>query len=96
VPSRRTRYYLGGDYLLAAHEDPTTPGPHKGLALARRLAHWSYRSREELGLRFGREPQTGEDPMAGGRYAVQSYLDHHGAKLTAASTRPATWCSPAR
>ena len=75
-------HYLGGDYLLAAHEDPTTPGPHRGLALARRLAHWSYRSREELGLRFGREPQEGEDPMAGGRYAVQSYLDHHGEKLT--------------
>jgi homoserine O-acetyltransferase len=74
-------HYLGGDYLLAAHEDPDTPGPHAGLALARRLAHWSYRSREELGLRFGREPQDGEDPRSGGRYAVQSYLDHHGSKL---------------
>ncbi|MFU8840061.1 MAG: homoserine O-acetyltransferase MetX [Nitriliruptoraceae bacterium] len=74
-------HYLGGDYLLAAHEDPDTPGPHAGLALARRLAHWSYRSREELGLRFGREPQDGEDPRSGGRYAVQSYLDHHGGKL---------------
>jgi homoserine O-acetyltransferase/O-succinyltransferase len=74
-------HYLGGDYLLAAHQDPDTPGPHAGLALARRLAHWSYRSREELGLRFGREPQDGEDPRSGGRYAVQSYLDHHGSKL---------------
>jgi len=74
-------HYLGGDYLLAAHDDPDTPGPHAGLALARRLAHWSYRSREELGLRFGREPQVGEDPRSGGRYAVQSYLDHHGHKL---------------
>jgi homoserine O-acetyltransferase len=74
-------HYLGGDYLLAAHEDPSTPGPHAGLALARRLAHWSYRSREELGLRFGRDPQAGEDPLEGGRYAVQSYLDHHGTKL---------------
>ncbi len=74
--------YQGGDYLLAAHEDATTPGPHTGLALARRLAHWSYRSREELGLRFGRDPQDGEDPLREGRYAVQSYLDHHGHKLT--------------
>lgn len=73
--------YLGGDYLLAAHEDPTAPGPHQGLALARRLAHWSYRSREELGLRFGRDAQEGEDPFDDGRYAVQSYLDHHGSKL---------------
>jgi len=75
-------HYLGGDYLLAAHEDPGAPGPHQGLALARRLAHWSYRSREELGLRFGRDPQEGEDPLDKGRYAVQSYLDHHGRKLT--------------
>ncbi|MEX2549475.1 MAG: homoserine O-acetyltransferase [Nitriliruptoraceae bacterium] len=72
-------HFRGGDYLLGG---PGTPGPHAGLALARRLAHWSYRSGEELGLRFGRAAQDGEDPRAGGRYAVESYLDHHGTKLT--------------
>jgi homoserine O-acetyltransferase/O-succinyltransferase len=70
--------YRGGDYLL----DPMAPEPVVGLALARRLAHWSYRSREELDERFGRQPQVGEDPVGGGgRFAVQSYLDHHGGKL---------------
>jgi homoserine O-acetyltransferase/O-succinyltransferase len=70
--------YLGGDYLL----DPTAPAPVGGLALARRLAHWSYRSRPELAQRFGREPQGDEDPLGGGgRFTVQSYLDHHGGKL---------------
>ncbi len=72
-------HFRGGDYLLGG---PGTPGPDAGLALARRLAHWSYRSGEEFGLRFGRSAQEAEDPRAGGRYAVESYLDHHGTKLT--------------
>lgn len=73
--------FRGGDYLLDWAEDPSAPGPHTGLALARRLAHWSYRSREEFHLRFGRAAQRGEEPFSGGRFAVESYLDHHGAKL---------------
>jgi homoserine O-acetyltransferase/O-succinyltransferase len=56
--------------------------PLGGLALARRLAHWSYRSREELATGFGRDGQGEEDPLSfDGRFAVQSYLDHHGGKL---------------
>ena len=74
--------YRDGDYLDVAHDDPYAPGPHDGLALARRIAHWSYRSREEFSLRFGRDPQGDEDPFSGGRFAVESYLDHHGEKLT--------------
>jgi homoserine O-acetyltransferase/O-succinyltransferase len=70
-----------GDYLLTGYDDPSAPAPHRGLALARRLAHWSYRSREEFQLRFGREHQTDEDPFSGGRFAIESYLDHHGTKL---------------
>ena len=31
--------------------------------------------------RFGRPPQGDEDPLKGGRYAVESYLEHHGEKL---------------
>ena len=78
---RSDRHFRGGDYLLDWAEDPYAPGPHTGLALARRLAHWSYRSREEFHLRFGRAAQQGEDPFSGGRFAVESYLDHHGTKL---------------
>jgi homoserine O-acetyltransferase len=67
----------GGDY----HHLPAGTGPHAGLGVARRIAHLSYRSGYELATRFGRDPQTGEDPFHGGRYAVESYLDHHAAKL---------------
>ncbi len=67
--------WAGGDF------DRAGPGPAFGLGLARRLAHLTYRSERELDLRFGREPQDGEDPDGVGRFAVQSYLDHHAAKL---------------
>jgi homoserine O-acetyltransferase/O-succinyltransferase len=69
--------YRGGDYLRMGG-----PAPEAGLALARRLAHWTYRSSEELEQRFGRRSQAGEEPLGGGgRFAVSSYLDHHGEKL---------------
>jgi homoserine O-acetyltransferase len=41
----------------------------------------TYRSEGELRERFGRSPQGAEHPWHGGRYAVESYLDHHAAKL---------------
>ena len=70
--------YRGGDY----HDAPVGTGPHAGLGVARRIAHATYRSGTELDLRFGRRPQEGEDPLTGrGRYAVESYLDHHADKL---------------
>ena len=69
--------WRGGDY----HEAPPGEGPHLGLGVARRMAHLSYRSAFELGERFGRDAQPGEDPWRGGRYAVESYLDHHAEKL---------------
>ena len=56
-------------------------GPHRGLGIAREIAHITYRCAPELSTRFGRMPQTGEDPMNGGRYSVQSYLDYHAEKL---------------
>ncbi|MFE2750782.1 homoserine O-acetyltransferase [Actinosynnema sp. NPDC059335] len=49
--------------------------PVGGLGVARRIAHISYRSERELAARFGREVR--ED----GRFQVESYLDHHAAKL---------------
>jgi homoserine O-acetyltransferase len=69
--------WQGGDY----HSSPDGAGPHHGLGLARRMAHLTYRSGVELETRFGRAPQDGEQPLDGGRYAVQSYLDHHADKL---------------
>jgi homoserine O-acetyltransferase len=70
--------FRGGDYYDAA---PGT-GPHLGMGVARRIAHATYRSAGELNERFGREAQAGEEPLGGeGRYAVESYLDHHAAKL---------------
>ncbi|MEU3861318.1 homoserine O-acetyltransferase [Streptomyces sp. NPDC028722] len=63
------------------HYHGTGRGPHAGLGLARRLAHVTYRSEPELQVRFGRAAQDAEDPWNGGRYRVESYLDHHADKL---------------
>ena len=58
------------------------------MGVARRIAHLTYRSETELDLRFGRSPQSDEDPYGAdgsrsrGRFAVESYLDHHAEKLT--------------
>jgi homoserine O-acetyltransferase len=79
--------------LLAIRSDPDFAGgdyydsglaPTSGLGLARRIAHVTYRTETELDDRFGRAPQAGEDPHRSderGRYAVESYLDHHAGKL---------------
>lgn len=71
--------WLGGDY------HGTGRSPDAGLQLARRFAHLTYRGETELDTRFGNAGQGSgedqEDPLAGGRYAVQSYLEHQGAKL---------------
>ena len=69
--------YLGGDY----YGQPAGEGPHVGMGIARRVAHLTYRSESELDLRFGRDPQGNEDPTSGGRFAVESYLDHQADKL---------------
>jgi len=70
-------HFAGGDY----YDAPDGEGPHVGLGIARQIAHQTYRSALELDERFGRIPQGGENPLEGGRFAVQSYLDHHGDKL---------------
>lgn len=69
--------FNNGDYYGA----PDGGGPHRGMGIARRIAHLTYRSETELDLRFGRSPQEGEQPLDGGRFAVESYLDHHADKL---------------
>jgi homoserine O-acetyltransferase len=74
---RSDPHWRGGDY----HDAAPGHGPHAGLGLARRLAHVTYRSEPELQARFGSAPQGTEHPWHGGRYQVESYLDHHAAKL---------------
>jgi homoserine O-acetyltransferase len=69
--------WRGGDYYDAEPGD----GPHEGLSIARGIGHISYRTELELAARFGRDHQPGEEPFVGGRYAVESYLDHHAEKL---------------
>ncbi|WP_425707776.1 homoserine O-acetyltransferase MetX [Georgenia sp. Z1491] len=71
--------WRGGDY----YDAPDGEGPARGLGLARQIAHTTYRSAFELDERFGRLPQGAEEPLDGGRFAVQSYLDHHAGKLAA-------------
>ena len=65
-------------------------GPITGMQLARQIAHINYRTEYELATRFGNDFQVNEDPFGprvtgrhheAGRFAVQSYLDHHGVKL---------------
>jgi homoserine O-acetyltransferase len=67
----------GGDYYAAVPGQ----GPHVGLGIARRIAHLTYRSAAELDTRFGRAAQDPLDPLDGGRWQVESYLDHHADKL---------------
>ena len=69
--------WRGGDYYDAKPGD----GPHAGLGIARKFAHLTYRSETELDVRFGRDHQDGEDPYSDGRFAIDSYLDHHAEKL---------------
>ncbi|MGO9353957.1 MAG: homoserine O-acetyltransferase MetX [Mycobacterium sp.] len=67
--------WQGGDY----HD--TGRRPDAGLNIARRFAHLTYRGEVELDTRFANDSQGDEDPVTGGRYAVQSYLAHQGDKL---------------
>ncbi|WP_029149580.1 homoserine O-acetyltransferase MetX [Microbacterium indicum] len=71
--------FQGGDY----YESGPGEGPHRGLALARRMAMLNYRGIVELNRRFQRSWQSGVSPLGhGGRFAVESYLDFHGNKFT--------------
>jgi homoserine O-acetyltransferase len=71
--------FVGGDYYDAKPGN----GPHRGLALARRMALLNYRSPHELNERFERTWQSSKSPLGGdGRFAVESYLDFHGNKFT--------------
>jgi homoserine O-acetyltransferase len=64
----------GGDY----YDEPD--GPAAGMAIARRIAHLTYRSAAEVDTRFGRAATTGGDPLSEG-FAVESWLDHSATSL---------------
>ena len=67
--------YAGGDYY------GTGRAPVEGMMVARAIGQITYRTAAEYDERFGRSPQGEEDPLHGGRFAVESYLAHQGRKL---------------
>lgn len=67
--------FQGGDYY------GTDARPVDGLSIARGIGQYTYRTGAEFEDRFGRVPQDEEDPLKGGRYSIESYLQHHGEKL---------------
>ncbi|WP_139331269.1 homoserine O-acetyltransferase [Mycobacterium sp. IS-1264] len=67
--------WQGGDYYGTGRK------PDFGMSIARRFAHLTYRGEAELDTRFANDSQGDEDPLTGGRYAIQSYLEHQGDKL---------------
>lgn len=67
-------HFAGGDYYS------NETGPFEGLAIARGLGQFSYRTGAEFETRFGRELQVADDAV-GGEYAIESYLSYQGAKL---------------
>jgi homoserine O-acetyltransferase len=68
--------FVNGDYYF------TGKSPSTGLSIARGLGQLSYRTEHEFDVRFAREVQDEEAPLHGGRYAVESYLEYQGEKLT--------------
>ena len=67
--------FAGGDYY------DNDVGPVYGMAIARGMGQISYRTASELDQRFGREGQGVEQPLKGGRYSIESYLEHQGDTL---------------
>jgi homoserine O-acetyltransferase len=70
-------HFDGGDYYANG------PGPLEGLAIARGLGQFSYRTGNEFESRFGRELQMHSEVVGSGIYAIESYLNYQGAKLGA-------------
>lgn len=57
-------------------------GPHRGLSLARQLAHITYLSSEGMDRKFGRRIKQSADPERfHTAFEVESYLDHQGRKF---------------
>jgi homoserine O-acetyltransferase len=73
--SETQRQAIAADPRWRGGHYPADVPPTAGLAAARMVAMLSYRSRASLEPRFGRE-RAGD-----GRYAVESWLHHHGRTL---------------
>lgn len=65
--------FAGGDY----YDAPSGCGPQGGLGVARRIAHATYRTADELEARFGNRRREGRPD----RFEVASYLDLHAERL---------------
>ena len=92
VGARATADQIGtqSSQIAAIKSDPnwcegdyydTGRSPDIGMQIARRFAHLTYRGEVEIDEHFRNDGQGAEDPGTGGRYAVQSYLEHQGHKL---------------
>lgn len=73
--SETQRQAIAADPRWRGGQYPEDDPPAAGLGAARAIAMVSYRSRESLDDRFGRER------AASSRYAVEAWLDHHGRAL---------------
>jgi homoserine O-acetyltransferase len=69
--------WRGGAYYDAEPGD----GPHEGLALARMIAHITYRSDQIYEQKFGRDSNELLDDFLEHRFEVEGYLDHQGQKF---------------
>lgn len=69
--------FHGGDYYESGDS------PRTGLSIARGIGQFSYRTWSEFEVRFGREVQDPREGLDSVRYAIESYLRHHGDKLAA-------------
>ncbi len=70
--------WRGGDYYDAEPGD----GPHAGLALARMIAHITYRSDQVYEARFGRDGlEVLDEFLLEQRFEVEGYLDYQGEKF---------------
>ncbi len=89
-PDRTELRAARGDPHGPAHSTAATTttradgdGPHRGLALARRMALLNYRTAAELNDGSSAAGSPDLDPLGGdGRFAVECYLDFHGNKFT--------------
>lgn len=64
--------FQGGDFY-----GPRESLPLQGLSLARSIAEISYGSESQFDHTFRRLPEANRDPLVGGRYAVEAYLEDH-------------------
>jgi homoserine O-acetyltransferase/O-succinyltransferase len=74
---RADPFFAGGNYY------ENERGPDEGLAIARGIGQFTYRTGTEFEIRFGRQLQFESDVVGESEYAIESYLSYHGTKLGA-------------